>query len=183
MTAKAPRRRKPLDPGLNVRGPVPYMGIPVRGTLRDWGRAQALFGEVFDWLDRERIAPAGPPFQRFLTLAGDSVLSEVEVAVPVAEPHVGDGRVVPGALPPGAYATAFHAGHPDRLDAAHEELRAWLRKQNLEVAMRQIDGREVWEARVESFFTDPAKEADPERWSIEIAYLLDPADRSLEAPQ
>ena len=174
----AARKRKPLDPSLNVRGEQPYVAIPIRVSLREWGRANALVGEVFDWLARQGVPPGGPPFFRYRTIGGMDAPFDLEVGVPVARPLGGDSPVIAGHRPAGAYAVAVHTGHPDRLDGAHEELQAWVRDQDLRVAMGE-EG-DVWEARFESFLTDPAQQPDLERWSIEIAYLLDlpPAEAS-----
>ena len=170
--SKAPKR-KPLDPSLNVRGEQPYAAIPIRVPMREWGRANALVGEVFDWLGRRGIAPAGPLFYRYRVIGDTDAPFDLEVGVPVAAPVTGDDRVVAGTKPAGAYATAVHHGHPERLDESHDELQAWARDQDLRIATRREDGDEVWGARFESFLTDPAKQPDLDRWSIEIAYLLD----------
>lgn len=172
---KATGRRKPLDPSLNVRGEQPYVAIPIRVTLPEWGKANALVGEVFDWLAQRGIAPAGPLFYRYRVIGGGDEPYALEVGVPTAEPLAGDERVVAGTKPSGAYVTATHTGHPDRLDEAHDELQAWARERGSMLAMHQDDGRETWDGRFESFLTDPAKQPDLDRWSIEIAYLLDPA--------
>ena len=160
-------------PALNVRGEQPYVGIPIRVTLGEWGRANALFGEVFDWLVREGIAPAGAPFIRFRVLGDEDRAFDLEVGVPVAEPVAGDGRVVAGTVPGGAYATLIHQGHPDRLEEARAELRAWVREQGLALALEEGAEGEVWDGFFESFLTDPARESRPEKWSTEVAYLLD----------
>lgn len=175
-TGAHPKRRR-LDPSLNVRGAQPYVAIPARATSYERGRVDALLGEVFDWLARRGVAPAGPPFHRYRAIGDAGAPIDVEAGVPVATPLEGEGRITAGVLPGGAYAVAVHEGHPDLLPEAHEALRAWARDAGLRPALRRTeDGREAWGARVESFLTDPAKEARPEAWSIEIAYLLDAGD-------
>lgn len=174
MTAKKRARgRKPRAPSLNVRGEQPYVAVRVQVTLPEWGRVDVLVGEVLDWCGREGVVPVGAPFRRYRVVGGQSVPFDLEVGVPVAERPPGDGRIVAGVMPAGPYAVAIHRGHPDRLDEAHDELQEWVRGAGMRLATRREGGNVVWEGRFESFLTDPAEQPDPERWSTELAYLLE----------
>jgi effector-binding domain-containing protein len=71
---------------------------------------------LFGWLAERGIAPAGPPFFRYLVIDMEREL-EVEAGVPVAAPVDGEGDVLADVLPAGRYATTTHVGHPDELIA------------------------------------------------------------------
>ena len=96
----------------------------------------------------------------------------IEIGVPVAGAIEDDGRVRPGLLPAGRYATLIHVGHPDGLLGANEALQVWAHDKGLRVAMSTAGGVDRFVSRFESYRTDPNIEPDPERWETEIAYLL-----------
>ncbi len=158
------------EPMVRERTEEPYVAIPVRATLREWGEVNALVPEVFGWLRRRGIAPAGPLFYRHRIVGGLEEKFSVEVGVPVAAPVAGDGRVVAGAKPAGRYVVAVHRGHPDRIAAAHRALVAWAGREGVPLAR---DGEE-WLGMFESYRSDPAVQPDPETWETELAYLSDP---------
>jgi effector-binding domain-containing protein len=93
---------------------------------------------------------------------------DLELGAPVAAGVTGAGRVAPGELPAGRWATLLHAGPFSGLQASHEELQSWVRSERMAVDLR--DG--VWAGCVERYLTDPREEPDSSRWETEIAYLL-----------
>lgn len=153
------------------RAEQPYVAIPARATLREWGSVNALVPEVFGWLAARNIAPAGALFYRHRVVGGMDEKFEVEVGVPVATPVEGDGRVVVGAKPGGRYAVRMHRGHPDGIAETHLALVAWATEQGFPPVR---DG-ETWVGMFESYLTDPEDEPDPNRWETELAYLVSPA--------
>jgi effector-binding domain-containing protein len=103
------------EPKVEVRAEQPYVAIPIKTTLREWGRANALVGEVFEWLGQKGVEPAGPPFFRYWVIGDLDNKFEIEVGVLVRSAVSGDGRVISGSVPGGSYATLVHTGQPDRL--------------------------------------------------------------------
>ncbi|MCT2584205.1 GyrI-like domain-containing protein [Actinophytocola gossypii] len=150
------------------RSEQPYVSIPARATLREWGTVNALVPEVYGWLAARDIAPAGALFYRHKIVGGMDEPFEVEVGVPVAAPVEGDGRVLAGAKPAGRYAVRMHRGHPDRIVETHQALLAWAEEQGFPAAR---DG-EAWVGVYESYLTDPEDEPDPVKWETEVAYLV-----------
>lgn len=94
------------------------------------------------------------------------------MGAPIHREVSGDGRVKAGRVPAGSYATVVHVGHPDRLEESLDRLEGWIEDRGLKVAQHTRNGEVVWDGRFEFYPTDPAVEPDPERWEIEVAYLL-----------
>jgi len=163
------------EPQLDTRPAHPHAAIPVTAPMREWGRVNALVPEVYGRLGRRRIVPAGPLFYRYRVIGGMDVPFELEVGVPVPEPIEPDGRIIPGSIPPGRYATLTHHGHPDGLFDAITALQEWGTAQGITWDIRREGGTEIWGGRFEFYLTDPAVEPDMTKWSIELAYRLQDA--------
>jgi effector-binding domain-containing protein len=103
------------EPKVEVRAEQPYVAIPIKVTLKEWSRANALLGEVIEWLGQNGVALAGPPFFRYWKIGNMDDEFDLEVGIPVGSPVSGDGRVIAGSIPGGSYATLVHTEHPDRL--------------------------------------------------------------------
>jgi effector-binding domain-containing protein len=161
------------EPKVRERTGQPYVAIPIRATLREWGEVNALVAEVLGWLSGRGIAPAGALFYRHRVIGGMDAKFEVEVGFPVATEVEGDGRVVAGAKPAGRYVVATHHGHPDDIAASHLALVEWAGRQGVPLAK---DG-EVWLGLFESYLSDPAVEPDPDKWRTELAYLVSGGQR------
>jgi effector-binding domain-containing protein len=160
------------QPRLEARSEQPYVAIRARVTMEELGGVlPPLNREVFEWLGRQGVPPAGPPFVRYLVIDMANDL-EVEAGVPVAAPVAGDDRVRPGAFPTGRYATVVHTGPYDRLAEATAALLAWAEDNGIVWQVRQTGNGDAWAARTEFYLTDPAREPDPEKWQTELAFLV-----------
>ncbi|MBB5134615.1 effector-binding domain-containing protein [Thermocatellispora tengchongensis] len=162
-----------MEPTLEHRDVRHYAGIPIQVTLRDWGRANALVPELYEWLARNGIEPLGGPVYRYRSIGDEARPFDLEVGVPVAAPVTGDGRVEAGTLPAGQYAVMIHHGHPDQLGKSHAALQQWVEERGLAPGKTGEGPAEVWTARYETYLTDPAEQPDLAQWSTEIAYLVD----------
>jgi effector-binding domain-containing protein len=127
-----------------------------------------LIGEVFTFLQRQGVPPAGAPFFRYLVVDMDKQL-DMEVGWPIASTMSGNGRISAGVIPAGRYATLVHTGHPDELMGVTAALFAWG-QQNGIVWQKSADGQ-TWGARLEFYLTDPAVEPDMRKWQTELAFL------------
>ena len=156
------------EPTVLERTEQPYVAIPIRATLREWGEVNALVPEVYGWLAARGIAPAGAVFYRHHVIGGVDEKFSVEVGVPVAEPVEGDGRVLAGAKPAGRYVVDVHHGHPDGIAKAHLALVDWAARHDVPLAK---DG-DVWGGLFESYLSDPEVEPDLGKWETELAYLV-----------
>jgi effector-binding domain-containing protein len=166
---------KPL---LESRGTQPYLGIRMQASGEAGFRSavDAGFPELFGWLGHRGVVPGGAPMIRYYELDAAGFPTDFELAVPVAQPPDGDGRVVASELPPGEYAVLVHVGPythdsvPD-LRAARERLLAWADEEGIEVASEERGGAVTFAACVESYLTDASREPDWTRWETELAYL------------
>ena len=107
------------------------MAIPARVTMQEMGTfLPPLHGEVFAWLGRQGVAPAGAPFWRYVVIDMEAGF-EMEVGVPVASAVPGGDRVFAGVLPARRYATLRHSGYSKDLYEATRALLEWAEQNGL----------------------------------------------------
>jgi DNA gyrase inhibitor GyrI len=160
------------EPPIQARAPQHYAAIPATVTMDGLsGAVDEAFPQLFGWLARHGIAPAGAPFIRYLVIDMAGEL-QLELAVPVAAPVTASGRVRPGTLPEGRYAVLRHTGPYDGLIASNGALQDWAGARGVEFdAWYTADG-EAWRGRAEHYLTNPAEEPDPAKWEVDVAYLI-----------
>jgi effector-binding domain-containing protein len=159
------------EPHLQDRSAQHYAGLTADVTMD--GISSAVdegFPELFGWLSASGLAPAGPPFIRYLVIDMAAIL-HIELGVPVAAPVHGSDRVRPGELPAGRYAVLRHAGSYDGLIAANAALQEWAAKQAIEFDTWDTPHGSAWRCRAEHYLTDPSAERNPANWQTDVAYL------------
>ena len=91
------------EPRVEERAVQPYVAVRTRVPMPDWGHLlPGLWGQVYGWLDRQGVKPAGPPLIRYRVIDMMTEL-EIDVGVPVAPALAGDDRITADALPAGRY--------------------------------------------------------------------------------
>jgi effector-binding domain-containing protein len=172
-----------MDPEVQIqrRGAQSYAAIPMQVTMESLaGAVDQAFPELFGWLARHAIAPAGPPFIRYLVIDMAAGL-QIEMGVPVAtaidddggDGDSGDGgRITPGVLPAGRYAVLRHTGPYDGLIASNAALQRWAEEQGITFDSWGTPEGTAWRARAEHYLTNPAAEPDPSKWEVDVAYLI-----------
>ena len=106
------------SPTIETRIDQPFAAIPVSVRMEELGTVvPPLTGRVFEWLAARGIAPAGPPFWRYVVVDMETKL-DLETGVAVSSPVEGDGEVSPGILPAplrhgGAHGSSGHLDHRD----------------------------------------------------------------------
>src|SRR6266446_2577970 len=79
------------EPKLEDRSAQPYVALRTQATMQELDTViPQRLGEVFAWLGKQGIAPAGAPFIRYLVIDMDALLDS-ELGVPVATALSGDG--------------------------------------------------------------------------------------------
>jgi DNA gyrase inhibitor GyrI len=164
------------EPQIQQRDALPYLAIRSEVTNGLPAVVDRSFPQLFAWLGRHGIEPAGPPFIRYLEVDNRGEPLEIEVAAPVAAGTQGDETVRAGILPAGRYATLLHTGpyrHDDVPDLgdAQAALRTWTEQQGI-VTSRASERGSSLAACVEHYRIGPPMEADWTKWETELAYLV-----------
>ena len=115
-----------------------------------------LFGELFGFMGRNGICPAGPPFAYYHSFSPDRI--DMECGAPTAVATEGEGRIRSGKLPGGNTLSAIHIGPYDRLVETYNAMMAYAKEMDLEPK------ETMWEC----YLTDPNAEPDPSKWMTEI---------------
>jgi DNA gyrase inhibitor GyrI len=173
-----------MNPEVQIqrREAQPYAAIPMQVTMDTLaGAVDQAFPELFGWLARHAITPAGPPLIRYLVIDMEARL-QIEMGVPVAtaiddggdsDGDSGDGgSVTPGVLPAGRYAVLRHTGLYDGLVASNAALQRWAGEQGITFDSWDTPEGTAWRARAEHYLTNPAAEPDPSKWEVDVAYLI-----------
>ena len=156
----------------------PYVAIRRQVAMREIAAVlPPLVNEVFAWLAKKGIRPAGVPFWRYLVVDMKGKL-EIDVAVPVAVVPPTDKHIVVDVLPAGRYATILHTSHPDGLQKVTAELLAWAESKGIGWQMN----RGKWGGRVEWYLSDPASEPDMTKWQTELAFLTTKGREKSQTP-
>src|ERR1700751_799389 len=159
-------------PEIVTRPEQPYAAIRVRVSMADLAAVvPPLNQEVFTWLGKQGVPPAGAPFWKYNVIDMAAEL-EIEAGAPVAAAGARGGRVVTGVLPAGRYATLTHVGHPSELYAATKALQDWAAGQGLTFDVTPGDDGERWACRLENYQTDRSQEPDMSKWVTQLAFKL-----------
>lgn len=129
-----------------------------------------LLDDIFAWLGKQGIEPAGAPFIRYHVIDMENLM-DVELGIPVAAPITGDDRVKAGVLPSGQYAALIYTGTKNGIKG-NAALLEWGAQQGL-IWDRWDDPKgDAFGSRYESFLTDPAETPDQKKWETEVAIRL-----------
>ena len=163
---------KITEPKLEDRNEQHYVGIRTQVTMDEMekGVIPQLLGELFGWLGKQGIEPAGAPFIRYhvINMAANM---DIELGVPVASAHAGDGSVRPGVIPAGRYASLIYTGVANGIPA-NKALLDWGAEKGLVWDRWEVESGDAFGARFESFLTAPDDEPDPAKWETEVAIRL-----------
>ena len=162
-----------MDPEVQIqrREAQSYAALPMQVTMDTLaGAVDQAFPELFGWLARHAITPAGPPFIRYL------VIDMAVIAAIDGDSGDGDsgdgGRITPGVLPAGRYAVLRHTGPYDGLVASNAALQRWAGEHGIAFDSWDTPEGTAWRARAEHYLTNPAAEPDPSKWEVDVAYLI-----------
>jgi len=135
----------------------PALVVRTRVKLADLGaELRAILPEVFQFALAQNAGVAGMPFTRYLAAFGEEI--EIEAGLPVTKRVPPGGRITLIELPGGPTAVTTHFGPYERLPAAREAVKAWLREK----------GKAASDAMWEEYVTGPGDEPDPEKWETRI---------------
>jgi effector-binding domain-containing protein len=163
---------KTTEPKIDTRPDQHYAGIRTELAQSEMGSdvIPKLIGEVFGWLNQNGIEPDGIPFMRFhiINMPGQM---HIEIGVPVAAPIKGDGRVNPGVLPAGRYASLIYTD-VTKGEEGNGVLMNWAKEQGIEWDAWDDPKGHAFRSRYEIFIDGPQEDPDPTNWRTEVAIKL-----------
>jgi len=159
------------EPKLEHRDEQPYVAIRTQVPMRKFKTViPQLLGEVFAWLEKQGVAPAGAPFMRFHVI-NMAAKMDLELGAPVATAVPGDDRLSAGVLPAGRYASLVYTGVKNGIKG-NAALLDWGAEKGLVWDTWVAENGDGFGARLESYLTDPDEEPDPAKWETEVAIKL-----------
>lgn len=159
------------EPKVDERDDQHYVGIRIKVAMSALDQqVPVLIDELFAWLDEHHVAPTGPPLTRFLVIDMEREL-DVEVGVPVAGPVAGDGRMAPGVVPAGRYASLTYTGVENGI-AGNAALLDWGAHKGLTWDRWDDPEGDAFGSRVEYYLDGPDDDPDPATWDTEVAIRL-----------
>jgi len=151
---------------------MPYAAIRIKVNQKDIpARLPPLIAEVRAWLEKNAVAPAGPPFFLYRWMDCDREMV-AEVGLPVNDPLEAGGYVFGDAFPAAYYAVMQYSGNYRNIQQGHRILESWLKKAGQEAAADAASGSICWGHLAEFYFSDPEQEPVASRWKAEIIYRL-----------
>lgn len=159
------------EPKIDQRTEQPYVAVRSQINMSDLPTfIPASIDEVIGWLNERKIAPAGVPFIRYhvINMACDM---DVEVGFPVERTIAGNGRVQPGVMPAGRYASLIYTGVENGIPG-NGALLDWGKAQGLTWDMQDTDLGDAFGGRIEHLIDGPEDDPDPANWRTEVAIKL-----------
>lgn len=154
------------EPKIDYREERPYVGVrtvtPFRGMF---AVVDALLKELRGWAKAQGVADEGPFFLRYHVIDMNGPM-DLEVGFMVLSPLPGDGRVRPGVLPAGRYASLTYTGSGM---AGNKALIGWARDNGVVFDRRDDPAGDAFRCRYEAYTTDYRLEPRKSRWEIDLA--------------
>lgn len=159
------------QPRIEERAAQQYVGIRVQVPIRELPNTiPQRLRDLFSWLGRQGVGPAGAPFIRYHVIDMERLL-DVELGVPVETVLSGDGEIRPGELPAGRYAVLIYTGRDNGIEG-NKVLLDWGKEQGLAWDWWRDPNGDAFGARYESFLSDPSEQPDPGKSETEVAIRL-----------
>lgn len=111
-----------------------------------------LIPELFRWLEKNKIKPAGPPFFSYLTMKDKQVQVKVGILTDSIVPS--DERIKSGSFPEGNYMVATYIGDYSNLCKVRSKLEEWRIK----------NGIKLMGPPTEFYPSDPDIETNADKW-------------------
>lgn len=164
------KRTRVSKPKIDERSAEQYMGIRIQMPFKGMFTVvdKQLFKELRAWLNQAGIAPAGAPFLRYHVINMDGEM-DIEVGIPVAPALAGNGRVCPGVLPGGRYASLIYMNNGY---TGNSVLTRWGIEHGLAFDQWVEPQGDAFRARYERFLTDPKIQPLKTKWEVEVAIKL-----------
>jgi effector-binding domain-containing protein len=158
-----------VPPRVEQRPERVYVGIrvvtPFRGMLKV---RDELLREVRAWIERLDAEPIEHGFLRLHVIDMHGPM-DIEVGYFTRRSCQGDGRIRPGSMPAGGYATLTYRDHSLR---ANRTLIEWARNNGIEFDRHETPEGDAFACRYEANLTDPKDEPRKTRSDVELAFRI-----------
>lgn len=157
------------EPEITFREERPYMGIrtiaPFQGmfAVRD-----ELLKELRLWVQKNGIDEEGPYFLRYHVIDMNHQM-DIEVGYVVSRHLAGDGRVEPGVLPAGHYASLIYSRYGMR---ANKALIQWAKENGVQWDRWNDPAGDAFRCRYEAYLTDYRIQPRKSEWKVELAIKI-----------
>ena len=138
---------------------------PFRGMLKV---RDELLRDVRAFVERSDAEPIEHGFLRLHVIDMNGPM-DIEAGYFTRRPCSGEGRIQPGAMPPGRYATLTYRDHSLR---ANRALIDWARDNGIEFDRHEQPEGDAFACRYEANLTDPKEEPRKTRWDVELAFRI-----------
>lgn len=151
---------KPERPYLGIRFETPFAGMFAVATKE--------LKELRKWSKENGLSEEGPYFLRYYHCDMKSMM-DVEVGLMTRSSLAGQGRIQPGSLPKGKYATLIYRGNGLR---GNQALMKWAKEQGVKFDPLVADEVESYTSRYEAYLTDYRIESRKLLWDVELSIKL-----------
>ena len=161
------------EPKIEHRKKQNYVAIRMAVPIPFGKYLQPAWDEVYDWLNRKEIQPAGPALIRYLTTDMSREL-DIDVGFTTDRAVKGSECITADVLSAGKYATLLYTGpyKGKGIFKATVALLDWAKANKVKWNTSKRKGVEWWHGRVEFYTSDPAIEKDPTKFKTELAFLV-----------
>ena len=161
----------------NIIGPVSIVEKPERSYLgiRFKTPFEGMFAlvtvalkELRKWSKENSLTEEGPYFLRYYHCDMKSMM-EVEVGLMTNSGLVGQGRIQPGSLPKGRYASLVYRGNGLR---GNQALMKWAADHGISFDPLVVGEVELYACRYEAYLTDYRTESKKLLWDVELSIKI-----------
>jgi hypothetical protein len=166
-----------LEPRIEERDAVPYVGIRREVTDGVPAMVDAAFPELFGWIRERGVGLAAAPFIRVWEVDADGEPVEMEVCARLADEVAPTGQVRADELPAGRWMVVVHTG-PYRSETeadigdTRDRLLRWANERGIRYSRESERGGRLTCA-VDHLWRGPAETSDHSTWETEVTYLVE----------
>jgi effector-binding domain-containing protein len=151
---------KPERSYLGIRFNTPFAGM--------FGLVTKALKELRKWSKENSLSEEGPYFVRYYHCDMTSIM-DIEVGLITNSDLVGHGRIKPGSLPKGRYATLIYRGNGLR---SNQALMKWAANNGIRFDPLVAGEVESYMCRYEAYLTDYRTEPRKLLWDVELSIKI-----------
>lgn len=151
---------KPKRPYLGIRFETPFDGM--------FAVVTKALKELRKWSKENSLSEEAPYFLRYYHCDMKSIM-DVEVGLMTSANLFGQGRIKPGSLPEGNYATLVYRGNGLR---GNQALMKWAKDRGITFDPLVVGEEESYISRYEAYLTDYRVEPRKLLWDVELSIKI-----------